>query len=150
MSRGTHPRSVATHLTRVLPAFAALVATALTLTACADSAALDGTSWRLAGWSASSLDPQAFTITAQFDDGRIGGTSAVNSYGGEYTTESGGAFAVGEIAQTLMAGPDDAMRAESIYHELLRTAESYRLDNTTLTLFDGNGNELLIFEAAAD
>lgn len=150
MSRGTRTRGAAARRARILTALAALAATALALAACADSAALDGTSWRLVGWSLSSLDPQQFTITAQFDEGRIGGTSAVNSYGGDYSTGSGGAFSVGEIAQTLMAGPEEDMRAEAAYHELLRAAQSYRLDDTTLTLFDGNGNESLVFEAAAE
>lgn len=42
--------------------------------------ALDGTNWRLTGWSASSPDPSRFVITAAFDDSIISGASAVNSY----------------------------------------------------------------------
>jgi heat shock protein HslJ len=122
----------------------------VSLSACANTSSLDGTSWRLEGWSLSSLDPRDFTITAIFDDGRVGGTSAVNSYGAEYTTGSGNAFSVGEVEQTLMAGPDDAMRAEAAYIELLRASSSYKLNGTTLTLYDANGNESLIFAAAAE
>ncbi|HZL04928.1 MAG TPA: META domain-containing protein, partial [Coriobacteriia bacterium] len=59
------------------------------------AAMLDGTSWALTGWSASSLDPADFNITAIFEDGRVGGHSGVNSYGGEYDG-SGGSFEVGE------------------------------------------------------
>jgi len=43
---------------------------------------LAGTKWRLTAWSVSSLDSSQFTITADFDDSQISGTSAVNSYGG--------------------------------------------------------------------
>ncbi|MDY0087374.1 MAG: META domain-containing protein [Coriobacteriia bacterium] len=121
-----------------------------TLVACSNSNTLDATSWRLKAWSVSSLSPSEYTITAQFDEGRISGTSGVNSYSGEYKTGSGGSFEVGDIAQTMMAGSDDAMRAESIYHELLSAASSYQLDQTTLTLFDADGNESLIFSAAAE
>ena len=39
-----------------------------------------GTSWRLAAWSASSLDPADFTLTAAFADGQISGRSAVISW----------------------------------------------------------------------
>jgi len=120
---------------------------AASLSACGSARSLDGTSWRLESWSVSSLDPRDFTITAEFDDGQIGGTSAVNSYGGEYTTGPGSDFSVGEIAQTLMAGPEEDMRAESAYIELLRAAASYRLNGTTLTLYDEAGNESLIFTA---
>ena len=139
-------RSSLTH-TGALAAICALLA--LSLSACSGTSSLDGTSWKLDGWSVSSLDPRAFTITAEFDDGLVGGTSAVNSYGGEYTTGPGNDFSVGEIAQTLMAGPEEDMRAESAYMELLRAAASYRLNGTTLTLFDGAGNESLIFTATA-
>jgi heat shock protein HslJ len=123
---------------------------AVCLSACARTSSLDGTSWRLESWSVSSLDPQNFTITAIFDDGRVGGTSAVNSYGADYRTGSGNAFSVGEVVQTLMAGPEDAMRAESAYIELLRASTSYKLNGTTLTLYDASGNESLVFSAAAE
>ncbi len=109
---------------------------------------LDGTSWTLTGWSASSLDPADFNITAIFEDGRVGGQSGVNSYGGDYKTGSGGSFEVGEIVSTLMAGPEPAMRAETIFHELLKQARKYAVEGDTLTLSDANGNQLLIFSAA--
>ena len=44
------------------------------------SKSLQGTDWRLTAWSESSLDPSQFTITIAFDDSRVSGTSAVNSY----------------------------------------------------------------------
>jgi heat shock protein HslJ len=110
---------------------------------------LDGTQWRLTGWTLSSLDPADFTITAQFSDGNISGSSGVNTYGGGVTLGSAGAFSVGTLATTLMAGPDDAMRAEGAYMALLAEAKSYKVDDGTLTLYDGGGNESLIFEAEA-
>jgi heat shock protein HslJ len=109
---------------------------------------LDGTSWTLTSWSASSLDPAEFNITAIFKDGQVGGNSGVNSYGGPYEVGSRGSFQVGEIVSTLMAGPEPAQRAETIYHELLKQARKYAVDGDTLTLSDANGNQLLIFSAA--
>ena len=115
--------------------------------------ALDGTSWRLTGWTLSSLAPDKFTITAAFADGKISGTSAVNSYGGTYSAGSSGssaagssgAFSVGQLASTEMAGPAPAMRAERACITLLRQARSYQLAGDALTLYDANGNESLIF-----
>ena len=46
------------------------------------AAALENTRWKLAAWSASSLNPAGFDVTAEFADGRIGGRSGVNRYGG--------------------------------------------------------------------
>ena len=78
----------------------------------AATAALEGTPWKLAAWSVSSLDPAGFEITADFADGRIGGRSAVNSYGGDCSASTDGSFSVGPVAMTEMAGEPDAMRAE--------------------------------------
>jgi heat shock protein HslJ len=107
---------------------------------------LDGTSWRLSGWTLNSLDPSAFTITAAFKDGRISGRSAVNTYSGAYTAGSDGDFGTRQLISTRMAGPEPAMRAETAYLTLLDGARSYSVADHTLTLFDESGNESLIFE----
>ena len=127
---------------------AALVLVSAGCAALGGGARLDGTSWTLTGWSASSLDPAGFSITAVFKEGQVGGNSGVNSYGGPYKAGSSGSFEVGEIMSTLMAGPEPAMRAETIYHELLKQAREYVVEGDTLTLSDANGNQLLIFSAA--
>lgn len=109
---------------------------------------LAGTSWKLVGWTLSSLDPAEFTITAAFADRQVSGTSAVNSYSGPYAVEDGGGFTAGPFQGTLMAGPEPAMRAETAYLTLLAEAGSYTVSGDTLTLYDRNGNESLIFESA--
>ena len=110
---------------------------------------LEGTSWRLTGWSDGSQDPADFTITAEFADGRIGGTAAVNNYGGSYEAGSDGTFGIGEVASTMMAGPEPDMRAETTYLELLAGASSYTVDDGSLTLLDANGNASLVYAAAS-
>jgi len=110
-----------------------------------DSTSLAGTDWRLQAWSVSSLDASHFTITATFDDSRISGTTAINSYSGAYSATTGGDFSVGTLYMTEMAGSDDEMRAERLYFELLEQARRYTVNETTLTLFDGGSNELLVF-----
>jgi heat shock protein HslJ len=74
----------------------------------------------------------------------------VNRYGGPYKAGPGNAFSVGELESTLMAGPEEAMRAERAYLTLLGQARSYRVADGILTLYDEGGNESLIFEAATD
>lgn len=141
-------------------ALAFLAAVALVPVACGGSGAsghaLDGSSWRLIGWTLDSLAPDQFTITAAFAGGKISGTSAVNSYGGSYAAGAGGssaggagdAFSVVQLASTEMAGPEPAMRAERAYITLLQQARSYKLAGDILTLYDANGNESLIFRRA--
>lgn len=107
---------------------------------------LDGTQWRLAEWTLSSLSPHDFSITAEFAGGNVSGHSGVNTYGGPYTVGARHGFAAGPLASTEMAGPEPAMRAEGAYLTLLAQARSYRLDAGRLTLFDAGGNESLIFD----
>ncbi len=106
---------------------------------------LAGSQWRLVAWSVSSLYPGDFNITADFDETNISGTAAVNFYSGLYTTSLSGAFSVGTLTMTEMAGPENAMRAEALYTKLLLESRRYIVEGTTLTLMDGNGNQLLIF-----
>ena len=110
-----------------------------------NSPGLAGTEWKLSAWSANSLDPAQFTITAAFDDSRISGTSAVNSYSGAYSTTPSGNFSVAELQATMMGGSDDAMRVESMYFELLSQTRKFTLNQTTLTLLDRDNNPLLVF-----
>jgi heat shock protein HslJ len=117
--------------------------------ACASSgASLDGTQWRLTGWSLGSQRPSDFAISAKFADGKISGRGGVNSFGGSYTIGPGDAFATGPLASTRMAGPGPAMRAESGFPQRLGQARSYRRSDGKLTLYDSDGNELLSFAAA--
>jgi heat shock protein HslJ len=114
-----------------------------------DPAALDGTEWRLERWSANGLDPASFTITAVFADGAVGGTSAVNSYSGSYTTGRGDAFTVGPLAGTKMAGEPEATEAEAAYLRLLAEAASFEQTGDALTLFDAEGEASLVFAVGA-
>ena len=106
--------------------------------------ALEDTSWRLMAWSEPGIDPSEFTITASFAEGQIGGTAAVNSYSGECAV-GGIKFSPGAIARTEMAGPPDAMEAESVYFELLEQAATYEVEGDRLSLKDESGVVLLEF-----
>ena len=142
------------HLCAAILTAAALLAVVLIAAVAAgcdgeSSPSLEGTSWKLTGWSVSSQDPNDFTITAEFKDGRIGGTSAVNTYGGPYSTGDDGSFSVRELASTMMAGPEADMQAETTYMTLLAAAKEFQLEGETLTLLDGDGGESLIFTATS-
>ena len=140
-------------MTRTSNALASILLFALSLIALVGcsrgDSPLDGTQWKLSEWTLSSLSPADFTITAEFADGKISGSSGVNSYSGPYELGSQNGFAVGPLAGTQMAGPEPAMRAEGAYLTLLGQARSYKLAEGRLTLFDEGGNESLIFEAAS-
>ena len=112
-----------------------------------DAFSLEGTRWKLAAWSAAALDPAGYDITAAFAGGRISGRAAVNTYGGGYSADAAGAFAVRALAQTEMAGSPDAMQAESLYLGLLPQARRWRLEKARLVLANASGQDLLTFTA---
>ncbi|HJW76569.1 MAG TPA: META domain-containing protein [Thermoleophilia bacterium] len=109
--------------------------------------ALDGTSWKLTAWAESSPIPADVTITATFADGKVSGNSGVNTYGGTYESDTSGAFSAGPLASTMMAGPEEAMKAETAYLRRLDAAESYAITDSTLVLKDADGKDSLTFEA---
>ena len=125
-----------------------VVAILLLASACGPtSASPEGRNWRLSAWSVSSIDPSKVTITAQISEGRIAGNSGVNSYSGACTLGPGGAFSAGPLIATKMAGPAEAMRAESAFLILLGQARAYKVAGDTLFLYDRKGNVSLAFSS---
>ncbi|MBN2848275.1 MAG: META domain-containing protein [Coriobacteriia bacterium] len=126
---------------------AVLVVTAgvLLTAACVVDGELDGTAWRLVASSVSAADLGAASITASFDDGRIGGSGGVNSYSAQCTLGSDGSISVGDIESTLMAGLDEANAAEAAYFALLAGATTWRIDEGRLVLGNDAGSPLLVF-----
>lgn len=106
-----------------------------------------GTSWLLTAWADDTQDPSEFEVSLDIEDGEIGGRAPVNHYGGDAEINEAGGFTVDEINQTLIAGPEPAMRAEETYFALLKEVERFSREGDTLTLSDGDGAELLVFSA---
>jgi heat shock protein HslJ len=83
-------------------------------------------------------------ITANFEDGQVGGTAACNSYGGTYSL-SGSTISIGDLAMTEMACfPEEVMRAEALFSEGIMRVDTVTL-NGGLTL---SGDDVeMVFEA---
>jgi inhibitor of cysteine peptidase len=130
-----------------------IVLSFFTLIGCEDllpgEISLVGTQWRLSAWSDSTLNPLPFTITAEFDESTISGTSAINDYSGSYIATADHIFSVGDLQMTLRGGSEEARQAESTFFELLGQACQFTVNQTTLTLLDAFKNELLIFSKMA-
>lgn len=127
--------------------FSALTVLVLVLSGCVgkQSISLERTGWTLVAWSISSMKADAFEITANFDDKTMSGKSAVNSYSGTYSID-GYDITFGQFTTTLMAGPEDAMRAESNFFELIKQVKTLKVEGIRMTFMDENKNELLVFE----
>lgn len=108
---------------------------------------LNGTEWKLVGWSISSIHPSIATITLKFDDRKLSGNGGVNSYGASYRLGFNDSITIGTISATEMASANPEInRAESIYFILLNEVKYYELANGKLTLLDSRKNQMLIFE----
>lgn len=70
------------------------------------------------------------------DDGRVGGSTGVNQYSGSFTIENG-RLDFGQMQMTLRAGPENLMRQERLFLDMLQRANGFRLAGRTLRLLDG-------------
>ncbi|MCX6431764.1 MAG: META domain-containing protein [Actinobacteria bacterium] len=105
---------------------------------------LVGPAWALSSAAVDSIDLTAFGITIAFTDTDVSGSSGVNTYAGAFTSSPEGAMDFGPLATTRMAGPDDAMKAETVYLAVLDTVTGYSVSQTELDLFAGQ-NEVLTY-----
>jgi heat shock protein HslJ len=111
--------------------------------------ALAGTNWRLAslGPSGSETDVVAgTTVTANFgEDGRIGGSTGCNSYGGTYEVR-GDTLSIARLVSTRRACLDqNANEQERRFLSALEAANRFRLSSNRLTIFAERGRTVLNF-----
>ena len=139
------------------PFWAAVLVAVLSLAGCGggggasahDPAALEGVEWMLVDSSAAEVDLTLAAITLIFDGKTAGGFSGINQYGAPYTAKDDGSLEIGEVASTLMAGPEPLMKVEGAYLELFAGCDGYRVEGDTLTLLAGK-EESLTYERAEE
>ena len=108
---------------------------------------LAGTTWKIETMGGSP-PPVTTIITAEFNDGRISGSSGCNSYGATYTVGDG-KLELGETVVTEMAClEEDVMQFEQSFLELLAMVRSYSVSESRLDLMDEGGNVVLSFVQA--
>ena len=118
-------------------------------TSAAAGASLGGTTWTLSPGDALGVDLGDVAVTARFGDGAMSGQSGCNAYTTTYELD-GDAITIGpEIARTQRACGAPETAVEDAYLALLPKAATFAVDGTTLTMKDGDGKDLLSYEAAA-
>lgn len=126
------------------------------LTGCAggraqDPGKLEGVLWVATGirTEAGALQPvvTGSEITAEFGDGRVGGTGGVNRYGAVYETSGDDAITIYTGPSTLMGGPPELMEQEQLYFTRLGEAARFAATDTSLELLDEDGGVLVRYEA---
>ncbi len=121
-----------------------LLAVAFTLmlvAACSkEPASINGKEYKLVN----TPDNAVVTIAFEETGDKFSGQAPVNRYFGSYVIE-GEAFTFGPAGSTMMAGPENLMKAEYEYLQFLPTVKTYKVDGKKLTL-SNEAQEELIFE----
>ena len=114
---------------------------------------LEGTLWKLDSYVDSggimvTVLPNT-GITAQFQNGKVGGSGGCNNYFGDYNI-SGNAITIGALSSTLMlcTMPDGIMTQEGNYLAALQSAASYEIKGNRLVITNAVGDVILVFTAA--
>jgi heat shock protein HslJ len=113
---------------------------------------LEGRRWRLVAWRAADggreTVPPDVEATALFEDGSVTGRGGCNGFRAPYELTAD-RLSVGEIASTMMACAEPAMRVESAYHAGLARVAAARVADDALELLDAGGGIVLAFVRAA-
>lgn len=107
---------------------------------------LEGTSWTVTELGGTPL-VEGTSITAQFADGKIGGSAGCNSYGGSYEITSEG-VTVSDLASTMMACTDPGvMEQEQQFLEYIQNIQSIEVDTNQLTITSADGTDIILVPA---
>lgn len=115
----------------------------------APTATLQETYWKLTevdGRPAVVFDGSREAHMVLRKDGSVSGSSSVNRMMGSYTIE-GDSITFGQMAGSMMAGPEPLMKQEQAFLKALGNTKRYRVEGETLTLVDANGNVVAKFVA---
>jgi heat shock protein HslJ len=109
---------------------------------------LENTIWELDSLAGKAPLPET-TITLKLADGKAGGSSGCNQYGGEYQVDKDMLSFDEKIISTLMLCliPDGVMAQEREYLTLLKSAARYQIVAQRLEIFDENDQSILVFVA---
>ena len=133
-----------------------LVATGLLLSACGASptpkATLAGTNWALVSYgqvdkqiSATSGSPTLLTFDSQ---GRVEGNLGCNGFSGTYK-EQGGKLVFGPLVTTMKGCAKPQSSQEGVAFSVLTGSVDYKMDGSTLTIYDISGTNALILSSSA-
>jgi heat shock protein HslJ len=111
---------------------------------------LEGTEWVLRSYLQAGelvLVPETEYADAEFRSSRVTGFGGCNSFKAAYRT-GGRTLLITDPSSTLMACAESSMTFEQTYLQLLGSSRFYTVQRNTLTINDGVGSTVLVFDAA--
>lgn len=112
---------------------------------------LEGTHWKLVKLLGDDVEPKRGqkVPTLQFDSqGRVGGNSGCNRFGGSFTTDEKGQLRFGQLVSTRMMCRD--MKLEEAFLRVLDKTDSYKVIGDTLELRASRAATLAVFERVSE
>lgn len=109
---------------------------------------LAGTPWLMSDATSLGVATTGVSVTAEFDDGHVTGSSGCNSYRAPYQAE-GKTLTIGpDVGGTRKACEPAPTAVEQAYLARLPQVASYEITGTTLILEPKSGTALLVYEAS--
>ena len=129
---------------RLFEIFGLVALLSLTGIACVSNAVdangdrLEGVTWVLKSYGdpddlTAAVTDRDVTLTFDKEEGRLGGNAGVNSYGGNYEV-NGNRLTVSDLVSTKIAGPPPLQNQENTFFNILKSAESFDIDDGELTI----------------
>lgn len=141
--------------TTILSLTSLLVAIGLSLAACAgreDASGLRGYSWKLVSYgpvnNPTPAVPDARTGLIFGEGGQLSGNVGCNSLGGAYTVR-GSQITFEQIVSTMMACSEPLMQQEGAVFSMLSGTVTFKIEGSTLAIYDKGGTNALRFVAEA-
>lgn len=107
---------------------------------------LEGTSWTVTEMGGTPL-VEGTSITAQFADGKIGGSAGCNSYGGTYEITTEG-VTISDLNSTMMACTDPGvMEQEQQFLEYIQNIQSIEVGTNQLIIKSADGADIIFVPA---
>ncbi|MCU1456462.1 MAG: protein of unknown function Meta and HslJ [Actinomycetia bacterium] len=108
---------------------------------------LVGTQWSLSAGADLGVPTVGVTVTAEFGNARITGSSGCNTYSGSYRV-AGSALTIGSnIAATRVTCPPGPTAVDQAYLARLPRVKSFAVRGTMLQLLGADGKALLVYDA---
>ena len=124
-----------------------LLLAALTLSACASSNPLAGTTWALVSYGdPANLTPAAPGVDTSLTfnkDGTLGGNMGCNGFGGEFVVK-GDSVTFSNLISTMMACEEPRMSQETTTFSIMNGDVAFIVDGNTLTLTAADGRVLVL------
>ncbi len=108
---------------------------------------LVGITWLLDELNGQPTVEGSFPSVTFNDDGGLGGSGGCNVYAGDYTSSGNQIDVADNLVSTMMACDEPIMTQEFGFFEVLKTASSFAVVDTKLTLSDQAGTALATFTA---